>query len=48
MEEGRLSARDLLALDHSEPDTTFEGGTFEIALADDVVLGIVAFEEASL
>jgi hypothetical protein len=48
LEEGRLSARELLALDHGDPDTTFEGGTFEIALADDVVLGTVAFEEASL
>ncbi len=48
MEEGRLSARELLALDHGDPDTTFEGGTFEIALADDIVLGIVPFEEASL
>jgi hypothetical protein len=48
MEEGRLSARELLALDHGDPDPSFEGGAFEIALADDVVVGLVSFEEASL
>jgi hypothetical protein len=48
MEEGRLAARELLALDHGDPDASFDGGTFEIALADDVVLGIVLFEETKL
>jgi hypothetical protein len=47
MEEGRLSARELLALDRGEPDPSFQQGTFEIALADHVILGLISFEEAS-
>jgi hypothetical protein len=48
LEEGRLSARDLMGLDHGGLSDAYAGGTFEITTGDGTVVGIIAFEELSL
>jgi hypothetical protein len=47
-EEGRLSARQLMSLDHGEPDTAFDGAIFEICDALGTVLAVTHFQEALL
>jgi hypothetical protein len=48
LEEGRLSARDLMGLDHGGHSQGFAGGVFEITTADGKLVGIVEFDELSL
>jgi hypothetical protein len=47
-EHARVSARELLALDHGEPDPTYAGGRFDISDADGNVLAVIVFEEDQL
>ena len=47
-EEARLSARELMSLDHGEPDSRFEGAVYEITDADGVVLAVTEFTEPLL
>src|SRR5688572_1303808 len=44
LEEGRLSARELMGLDHGGLSDAYEGGTFEITTGDGTVVGIIEFE----
>lgn len=48
MEEGRLSARELLSLDHGNPDPTYVGGRYSITNDVGKIIGVILFEEASL
>jgi hypothetical protein len=48
MEEGRLSARELLSLDHGSPDPTYAGGRYSVTNAAGTVIGVIVFDEAAL
>ena len=48
MEEGRLSARELLFLDHGQPDPTYAGGRYSITNEVGKIIGVILFEEAAL
>jgi hypothetical protein len=48
MEEGRLSARELLSLDHGKPDPTYAGGRYSITDEAGTVIGVILFDEAAL
>jgi hypothetical protein len=50
MEDGRLSARELMSLDHGEPDPAYldAGGRFTIVNGVGVLIGVIHFEEALL
>lgn len=48
MEEGRLSARELLSLDHGKPDPTYVGGRYSITNDVGTIIGVILFDEASL
>lgn len=47
-EEGRLSARELLSLDHGEPDLALEGAVFEITDESGTIVAVTTFKEALL
>jgi hypothetical protein len=48
MQESRLSACELMSLDHGEPDQSFALGAFEIAAADGTILAVSQFDEETL
>jgi hypothetical protein len=48
VEDGRLSARELLALDHGHPDPTYRGARFEITDSDGLVRAVISFRETAL
>jgi hypothetical protein len=47
-EEGRVSARELMGLDRGGRSRKYRGGSFEINDAAGLLIGIIAFREASL
>jgi hypothetical protein len=47
-EEGRLSARELMGLDHGEPDLDYHGAVFEVATADGMIVALIQFDELLL
>jgi hypothetical protein len=47
-EEARLSARELMSLDHGEPDPGYQGGVFEITDGNSYVLAVTEFAEPRL
>ena len=48
IEEGRLSARELLSLDHGQPDPTYAGGRYSITNGTGEVIAVILFDEAAL
>jgi hypothetical protein len=50
VEDGRLSARELMSLDHGEPNPTYVdvGGRFTIVDAVGAIAAVILFEEALL
>ena len=47
-EEGRISARELLGLDHGGRSRLFAGGNFEITDATGLLVGVTEFLELKL
>ena len=48
LEEARMSARELLSLDHGQPDPTYAGGRYSITNDAGTVIAVILFDEAAL